>query len=381
VREVHVTQKKPKEAPIRPRRPPTVADAPAALAQAPTDYADWLSEVKARVHEAQLEASRAANSVLLGLYWQLGRDILERQGREGYGTRVVDRLAHDLQVAFPEMKGFSPRNLKYMRRFAELWPDLEVVQQLLHNLPWFHLCTIMDKAVDHRTWYARATIEYGWSRAILAMQIETRAHERFGAATNNFERNLPAPLSDLARESLKDPYRFDFLGLSRDAEERHVERALVQHITEFLIELGAGFAYVGRQVRLEVGGREFYVDLLFYHLRLRAYVVVELKATEFEPEHLGQLGFYLAAVDGQVKHPDDAPSIGLLLCKTKNAVVAEYALRATHSPIGVSEYQLVEALPRDLEQSLPSIERIEEELRGAPSPTAKSRPKKMKSGG
>jgi predicted nuclease of restriction endonuclease-like (RecB) superfamily len=220
----------------------------------------------------------------------------------------------------------------------------------------------MDKAAEHRDWYARAAVEYGWSRPILVMQIETGAHERFGKASTNFERTLPKPLSDLACETLKDPYRFDFTGLSREAEERHVERALVEHITEFLIELGAGFAYVGRQVPLEVGEREFYLDLLFYHLRLRAYVVIELKAVEFEPEHLGQLGFYLAAVDGQVKRPDDAPSIGLLLCKTKDAVVAEYALKSATGPIGVSEYQLVESLPKDLAANLPSIERIEEEL-------------------
>lgn len=375
-----MTRKMQPETSLIPAPQRAMDDLPAALVDVPADYAEWLADVKTRVHQAQQRAAQAANIELLGLYWNLGHEILERQGREGYGTRVVDRLAHDLKAAFPEMKGFSPRNLKYMRRFAELWPTLELVQQLLHKLPWFHLCTIIDKAVEHRDWYARAAIEHGWSRAILVMQIETAAHERFGKASTNFQRNLPAPLSDLARESLKDPYRFDFLGLSREAEERHVERALVQHITEFLIELGAGFAYVGRQVHLEVGGRDFYIDLLFYHLRLRAYVVVELKAADFEPEHLGQLGFYLAAVDSQVKHPDDAPSIGLLLCKTKNAVVAEYALKATTSPIGVSEYQLVEALPKDLEASLPSIERIEEELREATTTSQPRARRKRKAG-
>jgi predicted nuclease of restriction endonuclease-like (RecB) superfamily len=335
---------------------------PVALEPMPAGYPEWLADVKARVHAAQLRSAHAANRELLMFYWDLGRDISEKIARGGYGAKVVDRLSHDLKADFPTMKGFSPRNLKYMRRFADLWPDPEIVQQLLHNLPWFHLCTIMDKAAKHRDWYARAAVEYGWSRPILVMQIETGAHERFGKATTNFERTLPKPLSDLALETLKDPYRFDFTGLSREAEERHVERALVEHITEFLIELGAGFAYVGRQVPLVVGEREFYLDLLFYHLRLRAYVVIELKAVEFEPEHLGQLGFYLAAVDGQVKRPDDAPSIGLLLCKTKDAVVAEYALKSATGPIGVSEYQLVESLPKDLAANLPSIERIEEEL-------------------
>ncbi len=354
------------------RRP--IDDSPT-LADVPADYGAWLTEVKARVLRAQQRASRAVHGELLGLYWQLGRDLSDKTRAGSYGEDIVNRLAHDLRVAFPTMRGFSPRNLRYMRRFSELWPEPEIWQQLLPDLPWAHLCTIMDKVPDHRDWYARAAVEHGWSRAILVMQIETAAHARFGKGSTNFERRLPAPQSDLARESLKDPYCFDFLGLSRDAEERHVERALVQHITEFLIELGAGFAYVGRQVRLEVGGREFYLDLLFYHLRLRAYVVVELKAAEFEPEHLGQLGFYLSAVDGQVKHPDDGPSIGLLLCKTKNAAVAEYALKAATSPIGVSEYQLVEALPKDLEASLPSIERIEEELRDAPMPAQRARPK------
>jgi predicted nuclease of restriction endonuclease-like (RecB) superfamily len=348
-------------------------DEPSGLEGAPVGYAEWLADLKARVAESQQRAARSLNANLLGLYWHLGHELAAKTRLGTYGANVVDRLARDLKAAFPEMRGFSPRNLRYMRRFSELWPEPEIWQQLLPNLPWGSLCIIIDKAVHHRDWYVRATAEYGWSRSVLVMQIETKAHERFGKASTNFERNLPAPLSDLARESLKDPYRFDFLGLSREAEERHVERALVRHITEFLLELGAGFAYVGRQVHIEVGGRDFYIDLLFYHLRLRAYVVVELKAAEFEPEHLGQLGFYLSAVDAQVKHPADSPSIGLLLCKTKNAVVAEYALRATTSPIGVSEYQLVEALPKDLEADLPSIARLEEELRDPPSPRQRRR--------
>jgi predicted nuclease of restriction endonuclease-like (RecB) superfamily len=304
------------------------------------------------------------NQELLGFYWQLGRDILERQGREGWGAKVVDRLARDLKAEFPETKGFSPRNLKYMRRFAETWPDLAIVQQLLHKVPWFHLCTLLDKVKDptEREWYVRATLQHGWSRNVLVMQIETGAFRRQGKALTNFELQLPKPQSDLAREALKDPYRFDFLRLGDEALEREIERALIQHVTRFLLELGAGFAFVGRQVLLTVGGDEFFIDLLFYHLKLRAYVVIELKATDFKPEHTGKLGFYLAAVDAQVKAPDDAPTIGLLLCKSKNRVVAEYALRTTVGPIGVAEYQLVESLPKDLEASLPSIEQIEREL-------------------
>jgi len=338
--------------------------APDALMVVPAGYAEWLADVKARVHAAQQRAALAVNAEVMQLYWQLGRDILDQQSREGWGAKVTDRLAHDLKAAFPEVKGFSPRNLKYMRRFAEAWPDPEFVQQLLHKLPWFHLCTLLDKLKDpaQRDWYLRASIQHGWSRSVLVMQIETNAHKRLGQALTNFELQLPKPQSDLARESLKDPYRFDFLSLGAEAHEREIETALVQHITQFLLELGAGFAFVGRQVHLEVGGEDFYIDLLFYHLKLRAYVVIELKATNFKPEHTGQLGFYLSAVDAQVKAPDDAPTIGLLLCKSKNRIVAEYALRDTNKPMGIAEYQLAEALPKDLEANLPSIEQIEREL-------------------
>ena len=337
---------------------------PDALAVEPDGYREWLADVKARVQAAQQRAALAVNHELFGVYWRLGRDILDRQDREGWGAKIVDRLARDLKTEFPEVKGFSPRNLKYMRRFAEAWPDPQIVQQLLHKVPWFHLCTLLDKVKDpaERDWYMRAVLQYGWSRNVLVMQIETGAYQRQGKALTNFESQLPKPQSDLAREALKDPYRFDFLCLGSEALEREIERALVQHVTQFLLELGAGFAFVGRQVLLNVGGEEFFVDLLFYHLKLRCYVVIELKATDFKPEHTGQLGFYLTAVDEQVKAPDDAPTIGLLLCKSKNKVVAEYALRNTISPMGVAEYQLVAALPKDLEANLPSVEQIEREL-------------------
>ena len=336
------------------------------LTAQPPGYAEWLADVKSRIHAAQQRAARAVNQELVLLYWELGRDILERQSREGWGAKVVDRLAHDLKVALPTAKGFSSRNLKYMRRFAEAWPASEFVQQAAAQLPWFHLCTLLDKVKDpiEREWYLRAAADHGWSRSVLVMQIETHAHQRLGKAITNFEQHLPKPQSDLARESLKDPYRFDFLSLGAEAQERQIETALVAHITQFLLELGAGFAFVGRQVHLEVGGEDFYLDLLFYHLKLRAYVVVELKATDFKPEHTGQLSFYLTAVDAQVKAPQDSPTIGLLLCKSKNRVVAEYALRDTNKPIGVAEYQLIESLPKELEASLPSVEQIERELGG-----------------
>ncbi|HVZ31029.1 MAG TPA: PDDEXK nuclease domain-containing protein, partial [Polyangiaceae bacterium] len=260
--------------------------------------------------------------------------------------------------------GFSPSNLKYMRAFAEAWPDFPNRQQAVGDLPWGHNVVLLTKLKqdDQRLAYAQAAVSHGWSRNVLVHHIELRTVERQGKALTNFEQQLPKPQSDLARESLKDPYRFDFLGLTSEAQERSLETALVQHVTQFLLELGAGFAFVGRQVLLNVGGDEFFIDLLFYHLKLRCYVVIEIKAGKFKPEHAGQLSFYLTAVDAQVKAAEDAPTIGLLLCKKKNRVVAEYALRDTNKPIGVAEYQLVESLPKELETSLPSIEQIEREL-------------------
>ncbi|GHU08171.1 hypothetical protein AGMMS50225_06310 [Betaproteobacteria bacterium] len=341
-----------------------MTDNPTNLTPPPEGYAVWLADLKTRIHTAQQRATLAVNRELVLLYWQIGRDILARQAEQGWGSKVIDQLAHDLHVAFPEMKGFSPRNLKYMRAFAEAWPDAEFVQAVLAQLPWYHQLALLDKLPDSETrrWYAAKAIEHNWSRNILVMQIESRLLERSGKAITNFDARLPQPQSDLARESIKDPYRFDFLGLTDEAQEREIENALVKHVTEFLLELGAGFAFVGRQVLLNVGGDEFFIDLLFYHLKLRCYVVIELKAGKFKPEHLGQLSFYLAAVDAQIKHPQDSPTIGLLLCKSKNKVVAEYALRDKTQPIGVAEYQLVASLPSELQTSLPSIEQIEREL-------------------
>ncbi|MGV1044539.1 PDDEXK nuclease domain-containing protein [Limnohabitans sp.] len=337
-----------------------------ALTPTPAGYSDWLAELKTRIHSAQQRATLAVNRELVLLYWQIGRDILVRQAEQGWGAKVIDRLAHDLRTAFPTMKGFSPRNLKYMRAFAEAWPDTEFVQAVLAQLPWYHQLALLDKlrSPETRRWYAAKAIEHNWSRNVLAMQIETRLHERSGMAVTNFETSLPKPQSDLALESIKDPYRFDFLGLTDEAQEREVEHALVKHVTEFLLELGAGFAFVGRQVLLDVGGDEFFIDLLFYHLKLRCYVVIELKAGKFKPEHLGQLGFYLTAIDRQVKSEHDNPTVGLLLCKSKNKVVAEYALGDKTQPMGIAEYKLLESLPAELQTSLPSIEQIERELQG-----------------
>lgn len=339
---------------------------PVSLESVPAGYGDWLADLKARIHSAQQRAARAVNLELVLLYWQVGRDILTRQAEQGWGGKVIDRLAADLRIAFPDMKGFSPRNLKYMRAFAEAWPDESFVQEVLAQLPWYHQLALLDKlpGPETRKWYVAKAIEHNWSRNVLVAQIESRLLERSGAAVTNFPITLPAPHSDLARESLKDPYRFDFLGLTDDAQEREIEHALVRHVTEFLLELGAGFAFVGRQVLLDVGGEEFFIDLLFYHLKLRCYVVVELKAGKFKPEHLGQLGFYLTAVDRQVRSGEDNPTIGLLLCKSKNKVVAEYALGDKSQPMGIAEYKLAQSLPAELQTSLPSIEQIERELTG-----------------
>lgn len=335
-----------------------------ALSDPPAGYADWLADLKARIHLAQQRAALAVNTELLRLYWRIGRDILDRQAERGWGGKVVERLAHDLREAFPDLRGFSRANLMYMRAFAEAWPEEAIVQQAVGRLPWGHNIVLLTKLKDsdQRLAYAADAAEHGWSRNVMEIKIDARTLERQGRAVTNFERTLPAVRSDLARESLKDPYKLDFLGLAEDAQEREIEQAIVDHVAEFLLELGAGFAYVGRQVHLEVGGDDFFLDLLFYHLKLRCYVVIEIKAGKFKPEHMGQLGFYMTAVDAQIKHPQDAPTIGLLLCRTKNEIVAEYALRDNSRPLGIAEYQLLETLPTPLQTNLPTIEQLEREL-------------------
>ena len=341
-----------------------MTDRPTSLTPAPAGYADWLVDLKTRIHNAQQRAALAVNRELVLLYWQMGQDILQRQGREGWGAKVIDRLATDLSAAFPGMKGYSARNLKYMKFFAQECPDFLFGQQSAAQLPWFHIVTLITKLADPvlRDWYARAALQQSWPRDTLLIQIKNQLHLRQGAAVTNFDKRLIAPQAGLASQILKDPYHFDFLGLGDEAHERDIESALIRHVTRFLLELGAGFAFVGRQFRLEVAGDEFFIDLLFYHTRLKCYVVVELKAHAFKPEHVGQLSFYLSAVDAQVKAADDKPTIGLLLCRTQNRLVAEYALSGVDKPIGVAEYQLVRALPEPLDTSLPSIEQIEAEF-------------------
>jgi predicted nuclease of restriction endonuclease-like (RecB) superfamily len=332
----------------------------------PEAYATWLGELKTRITSARQRATLAVNAELVHLYWQLGHDILERQTQQAWGAKVIDRLARDLKDAFPDMRGFSTRNLKYMAYFAQHCPDGVIGQQAAAQLPWFHIVTLLTKldVTEQREWYAIQTLQHGWSRTTLELQIKNRLHQRLGNAISNFSQRLPAPHSALAREALKDPYLFDFLGLGDEANEREIETALIRHITRFLLELGAGFAFVGRQFRLEVAGDEFFIDLLFYHTRLKCYVVIELKATSFKPEHAGQLNFYLAAVDAQIKAADDQPTIGLLLCKKHNRLVAQYALSGIAKPIGVAEYELMQALPEPLDVGMPTIAEIEAELTG-----------------
>lgn len=332
----------------------------------PASYGEMLTEIKHRIQDARLKTVMAANAAMVMLYWEVGQLILERQVQEGWGARVIDRLSADLRQAYPETSGLSPRNLKYMRAFAAAWPDPAIVQQLAAQLPWTHNCVLLDRCADSatRAWYVKAAIEHGWSRNILQLQVDACAHERQGKAITNFNVTLPPAESDMAAQIFKDPYLFDFLGTADPRHEREVEQALVDHIQRFLLELGAGFAFVGRQVHLEFASADYYLDLLFYHLKLRSYVVVELKAVSFDPGFVGTMNMYLSAVDDLLRHPDDKPSIGLLLCRTKNKLEAEYALRDFNKPIGVAEWEtkIVSALPDDLKGSLPSVEEIEAEL-------------------
>lgn len=332
----------------------------------PSDYSGLLTELKERIAAARLKAAFAVNSELILLYWQIGHDILQRQRVEGWGAKIVDRLAADLRRAFPEMTGLSARNLKYMRAFAEAYPDNEFVQQVAAQLPWGHAMVLLDrvKKRDEREWYMRQAIENGWSRNVLVHQIESKLYKRQGNALTNFSRTLPAQQSDLAQQIIKDPYNFEFLSLSAEMQERDLERGLLEHLRSLILELGKGFAFVGSQYHLEIGGKDYYLDLLFYHLRLRCFVVFELKMEEFKPEFAGKMNFYLSAVDDQVKHADDQPSIGVILCKGRNSIVVEYALRDTSKPMGVAQYRLTPApaLPAKLRRELPTMDDLASEF-------------------
>lgn len=333
----------------------------------PDWYPELLASVTHRIASGRLQAVQAMNRELAATSWAIGNDLLERETSEGWGAKVVLRLSADISREFPGARGFSPRNLRYMKSFAEAWPDPAMLQRVA-TLPWGHQIALLEKLsdADTRLWYAVAAVENGWSRAVLVHHIESKLHERSGKAITNFSATLPPSDSDLAQQSLKDPYVFDFVAMTDRHNERELETQLVQHIEKFLLELGQGFAFVGEQVRLEINGDEFFADLLFYHLKLRCYLVIELKAGKFEPGFLGQLGMYMAAVDDLLAHTDDKPTIGLLLCKSKNNLVAEYALRTTSMPIGVSEWkaEIVESLPEEFASSLPTISELEAELSG-----------------
>ncbi|MFH0920134.1 MAG: PDDEXK nuclease domain-containing protein [Fibrobacterota bacterium] len=338
-----------------------------------TGYEDFLRNIKERVRSAQMRAMVFVNTEAIKLNWSIGRDILQKQESEGWGAKVINRLSHDLKVAFPKMHGFSRTNLLYMRAFALAWPDELIVQKVSGQLSWSHNILLLNKLQTYecRLWYAQKCIENGWSLAVIEHHIETRLHERQGKAITNFSNTLPSPNSDLAQGLLKDPYNFDFLTLGEDAHERHLEAGLLVHIREFLLELGQGFAFVGSQYPLKVGEQEFFLDLLFYHLKLRCYIVIDLKMHAFEPEYSGKMNFYLSAVDDLLCHPGDAPSIGIILCKTRDAAVAEYALRDVNKPIGVSTHiteLLTKALPDSLKSDLPTIEELESEAASVPFP-------------
>lgn len=347
------------------------------------DYSAFLKDVKRRIQLAQIKAAVRVNQELLTLYWELGEQIIEKQSEAKWGDGFLEQMSRDLLDEFPDLKGLSKRNLELMRQWVSFWNPIgqqavapiakqvasqldsnEFVRQLVAQIPWWHNVLIIQKISDipEALFYVRKTIENNWSRAVLTHQIESGLYQRDGKAITNFEATLPAPQSDLAIQTLKDPYNFDFLMLRERHDEKELEDALTDHLTRFLLELGAGFSFLGRQYRLEVGGDEFFIDLLFYHVRLHCYVVVELKTDKFKPEFAGKLNFYISAVDGELKGGQDNPTLGILICKSKNDTVVEYSLKDVHKPIGVSEYQITQNLPDELKSSLPSIAQIEAEV-------------------
>lgn len=332
----------------------------------PDDYSLFLQNLKNRIKNERLKSILSANAALVMLYWDIGNSILVKQHEEGWGTRIIDRMAYDLKDEFPDMRGFSSRNLKYMRKFAECWPKREIVQESLAQIGWYHNIALLEKLKDDklRLWYAQKTLENGWSHAIMVHQIETQLHKRINQTANNFDIALPPSDSDMANQIFKDPYIFDFLGTADTRREQELENKLIEHLEKFLLELGQGFAFVGRQVHLEFSDEDYYIDLLFYHLKLRCYVVVELKSGKFDPGYVSKLNMYMNIVNDLMRHPDDQKTIGLLLVKEKNHTIAKYALEGYTNPIGVAEWerQITENLPEELKSSLPTIDEIEAEL-------------------
>jgi predicted nuclease of restriction endonuclease-like (RecB) superfamily len=333
--------------------------------QPDNSYKEWLESLKKKIQSAQLKAAIAVNSQLLQLYWELGRDIVHKQNQAKWGDAVLEQLSLDLRLSFPEITGFSKRNLYAIRQWYLFYSQkFEFVPQPVAQIPWGHNRLIISKVkdVDTAIFYAIETTKQGWSRDQLEVQVKSGYFNAASNAISNFSVTLPQAQSQLVKETIRNPYNFDFLGLENDALEKEIESGLVKHITRFLIELGKGFSFVGSQYPIQISETEYYIDLLFYHLHLRCFVVIELKAGKFKPEYAGKLNFYLSAVDSLLKHPTDQPSIGLILCKTKDKIEAEYALRDIQKPIGISEYMLTQALPRELENVLPTVAQLENQL-------------------
>ncbi len=328
----------------------------------PVGYQELLQGLKTRIRSAQVRAALAVSRELVLLYWSIGRELSDRFEREDWGAKIIDRLAHDLQTEFPGVEGYSPRNLRYMRSLAEAWPDEEVLQRLIAKLPWGHNLRVLDRIKDRptREWYLEAALEYGWSQDVLVLQIKSRLHEREGKALTNFQRALPPADSDLAEQILKDPYNFDFLTVRERAHEREIERGLLTHLRDLLLELGKGFAFIGSQVPVQVDGETFYIDLLFYHVRLHCYFVIELKTGRFQPEWAGKLSFYLSAVDNLMRSSPDGRSVGLLLCESHRRTIVEYTLQNIDQPIGVSSYRVTRELPAQIRDQVPTVEDLQE---------------------
>jgi predicted nuclease of restriction endonuclease-like (RecB) superfamily len=331
-----------------------------------SSYPVLLQQIKEKIKTAQLRASLAVNSELIFLYWEIGHMLSIKMEQERWGAKVIDRLAHDLGRDFPGVSGFSPRNLRYMRKFAESYPDPAILQALLAKIPWWHNILLLEKLDNpaERHWYAQQTIINGWSGRALDDMIKSKLYSRQGKAVTNFHDRLPNPQSKLAYDILKSPYNFGFLTLSDDYIEQELERGLVNNIEKLILELGQGFAFIGRQYHLEIAGDDYYLDMLFYHIKLRAFCVVELKSTDFKPEYAGKMNFYLSAVDEQLKHPTDNPSIGMIICRTKNDLKVEYALKRVLMPMSVSEYEvkIQDSLPKELQGTLPTAKEIEAKL-------------------
>jgi predicted nuclease of restriction endonuclease-like (RecB) superfamily len=344
----------------KPSKP--LAAGSSAIDPSPAGYIDWLTKLKVDIRQAQSRALFSVNAEMIRLYWRIGRGILERQEQQGWGASVIPRLSADLRVAFPNVKGFSARNLSYMKAFAEAWPSEGILQALSAKLPWSHQIALLDKLDGQadRLWYAQAAAEHGWSTRVLAHQIDTRLHEREGRSMNNFAATLPPPHSDMVKAVFKDEYIFDFAEIASDAHERHLEAKLTEKITRFLLEMGKGFAFVGSQYHVNIGSKDFYIDLLLYHTRLHRYVVIDLKMDAFTPEYAGKMNFYINLINRQVCTEGDNPTVGLLLCRERDHLIVDYSLGGIDTPIAVSGYRpnILPPLPPEIANELPGREEV-----------------------